>query len=116
LYAVVIRTVDRFWLREIRQLVSWFDLAKPGGYLEGFVRRPRDPAYPDHVEISACPYAQASLVTTDSGGRGFRPNERHGLVVPLRDVGLDMIAELLLAQEVGAAQRLLGEDAEKTST
>jgi FAD/FMN-containing dehydrogenase len=55
LYAVVLRTVDRFWLRETREVVSWIDLAKPGGYLEGLIRRPRDPGYPDHVEVSICP-------------------------------------------------------------
>ena len=54
--AVVLKAVDAFWLREERTLHKWSDLARKGGYLEGLVKRPRDPAYPDHVEVSVNPY------------------------------------------------------------
>lgn len=54
--AVVIRTVDKFWLREERTLHNWSDLAKPGGYVDTLVHRPGGAGYPDHVEIYVNPY------------------------------------------------------------
>ncbi|HWP05844.1 MAG TPA: FAD-binding protein [Polyangiaceae bacterium] len=55
--AVVLRTVDKFWLREERTLHRWSDLAKPGGYVDTLVHRPGGAGYPDHVEIYVNPYA-----------------------------------------------------------
>lgn len=59
-YAVVVKAVDAFWLREQRSLVLWEDLARPGGYLRDYLARPRDPAYPDHVEVTINPYPMRS--------------------------------------------------------
>ena len=55
-YAVVLRAVDRFWIRESRELTSWRELTKAGGFIERFLQHPRDPQFPDHVEITVCPY------------------------------------------------------------
>jgi hypothetical protein len=55
--AVVLKTVDKFWLREERSLHRWSDLAKPGGYVDTLVHRPGGAGYPDHVEIYVNPYA-----------------------------------------------------------
>jgi hypothetical protein len=57
--ALVLKAVPAFWLRETRTLHRWSDLARKGGYLEGLIERPRDPAYPDHVEVSVNPYKSA---------------------------------------------------------
>lgn len=65
-YAVVVRTVDAFWIRERRSLQVWEELAKPDGYLERYLAHPRDPAYPDHVEISINPYPQKPGGSTHS--------------------------------------------------
>ena len=54
--AVVLKTVDKFWLREERTLHRWSDLAKPGGYVDTLVHRPGGAGYPDHVEIYVNPY------------------------------------------------------------
>jgi hypothetical protein len=33
-YAVVLSTDQKFWLREVRRLIKWSELKKPGGYLD----------------------------------------------------------------------------------
>jgi L-gulono-1,4-lactone dehydrogenase len=58
-YAVVLQAVDQFWIREQRQVASWRELSKPGGYLQAFLNRPRDPAFPDHLEVTVSPYPRA---------------------------------------------------------
>ncbi|MES1186938.1 MAG: FAD-binding protein [Myxococcales bacterium] len=54
--AVVLKTVDKFWLREKRTLHLWSEMSKPGGYLDTLVHRPGASGYPDHVEIYINPY------------------------------------------------------------
>ena len=54
--AVVLKTVDKFWLREVRTWHLWSEVSKPGGYLDTLVRRPGASGYPDHVEIYINPY------------------------------------------------------------
>lgn len=55
-YAVVLRAVPRFWLRETRELVGWRELSAAGGFLDKLMQQPRAPEQPDHVEITVCPY------------------------------------------------------------
>lgn len=59
-YAVVVKAVDQFWIREQRSIVSYRDLSKPGGYLEAYLKRPRDPAFPEHLEVTVSPYPNGS--------------------------------------------------------
>lgn len=54
--AVVLETVDKFWLREQRTLHYWAELARPGGYLDTLVHRPGGAGFPDHVEVYVNPY------------------------------------------------------------
>ena len=63
LYSVTLKTIDRFWMREKRELVSWRDLSKKGGYLESYLAHPRDPAFPDDVEATVCPYPRGERDT-----------------------------------------------------
>jgi hypothetical protein len=51
-YAVVLRAVDRFWLNESREPKTWSELTKPEGFLQKFLLNPRDPQFPDHIEIT----------------------------------------------------------------
>lgn len=59
-YAVVLRTVPRYWLREVRTLTTWGALTATGGFLERLLHGQslisetgRDPA---HYEIYVNPY------------------------------------------------------------
>lgn len=58
-YAVVMRAVPRFWIRETRELVGWRALSTAGGFVAQLLQNPRDPAHPDHVEITVCPYPRS---------------------------------------------------------
>jgi hypothetical protein len=61
-YAVVLRVVPAFWLREVREQTTWEALRAPGGFLEGVMQN--DPekipldryGRPDHYEIYVSPY------------------------------------------------------------
>jgi len=57
-YAVVLRAVDAFWLRERRTVERWEQLSGPSGLLTRFLAQPHDPGWPDHFEISVNPYAR----------------------------------------------------------
>ncbi|MET0385863.1 MAG: FAD-binding protein [Polyangiales bacterium] len=63
-YAVVLRAVPRFWLREVRELTTWGSLTQPGGFLDRLLQRKQlDPgaaADPDHYEIYVNPYPPAA--------------------------------------------------------
>lgn len=54
--AVVLKAVDKFWLREKRTLHLWSEVSKPGGYLDTLMHRPGASGFPDHVEIYVNPY------------------------------------------------------------
>ncbi len=63
-YAVVVRSVDKFWIREQRSLVGWSTLTKPDGPIERLIRGKKlkdDERDPDHYEIYVNPYATRRL-------------------------------------------------------
>jgi len=55
-YAVVVKTVDAYWIRERRSVVDWEELAKPGGFLARYLAAPGGASFPDHVEVTINPY------------------------------------------------------------
>lgn len=58
-YAVVLRAVDKFWLREERKLTRWSRIAAPGGYVERLIHGRElveGQQDPEHVEIYVNPY------------------------------------------------------------
>jgi len=58
-YAVVLRTVTKFWIRERRTLMLWSDLAKPDGIIDRLVagkKLKHEGPDPDHYEIYVNPY------------------------------------------------------------
>lgn len=74
--AVVLKTVDKFWLRERRRPCLWSELSKPGGYLDTLVHRADGSGYPDHVEIYINPYE------TRKGDHRCVLTERYRLLTP----------------------------------
>ncbi|HYP88194.1 MAG TPA: FAD-binding protein, partial [Polyangiaceae bacterium] len=54
--AVVVRAVDKFWIRENRKVMRWSELGNPGGYLDRMIHHPPAPGAPDHVEVYINPY------------------------------------------------------------
>jgi hypothetical protein len=61
-YAVTLKVVPAFWLREIRVKTTWEELSKPGGFIQAVMTNdpdaiPRDRwGRPDHYEIYVSPY------------------------------------------------------------
>jgi hypothetical protein len=59
-YSVVLEVEPRFWLREVRELVTWGDLKKPGGFLDRLLSRqrlaPDQEQEPTYYEIYFNPY------------------------------------------------------------
>ena len=57
-YSVVLKTDRKFWLREVRTIVTWSELKKPGGILERILNgQPiRDGESPEHYEFQYSPY------------------------------------------------------------
>jgi hypothetical protein len=59
-YAVVLRVEPRFWLREVRERVSWGQVSGPGGFLDRLIKQQKlDPGAgpdPDYYEIYFNPY------------------------------------------------------------
>jgi hypothetical protein len=75
-YSVVVEAVPRFWLKESRLFIHWSDVAKPGGYLEHYIARGRDPGFPDHLELTVCPYPN------EKGDHDLLFTERFRLATP----------------------------------
>jgi L-gulono-1,4-lactone dehydrogenase len=79
-YSVVINTDQKFWLREVRRLIKWSELKKPGGYLDralhGLPVYPDKPS-PEHFEFQYSPYADAN------GDHSFLITERYHSYSPL---------------------------------
>lgn len=79
-YAVVLHTDQKFWLREVRKKIKWSELKQPGGYLERVMQGL--PAYadkpsPEHWEVQYTPYADAN------GDHTFLITERYRSYTPL---------------------------------
>jgi hypothetical protein len=58
-YSVVVKTVPKFWLREVRRRTSWSSLSANDGYLSKLMRREKltdKESDPEHVEIYINPY------------------------------------------------------------
>lgn len=73
-YSVVLRTDQKFWLREVRRPIKWSELNKPGGYLERMVQGLpvyTDRPSPEHWELQYTPYADAN------GDHSFLITERY---------------------------------------
>lgn len=52
-------------------------------------------------------------MASDDGGGGLGPDEWRWVLIPMSDIGGDVLAKLLLAQEFRRTEGLLGEDAEE---
>lgn len=80
-YAITLRTDQKFWLREVRHQIKWSELKKPGGYLERALNR--QPIYgagqpsPEHWELQYTPYPDAN------GDRTFLITDRYRSHTPL---------------------------------
>jgi L-gulono-1,4-lactone dehydrogenase len=79
--AVVLRTVDKFWLKEVRTHTQWSLLAAPGGYIDLLTRAQPPQGGPEHVEIYVNPYA------TRSGDHQCILTERYRLAAEPRPTG-----------------------------
>ena len=80
LYAVVLRTDQKYWLREVRQLIKWSALSRPDGYLDRIIRGLpvyTDRPVPAHWELQYSPYPDAG------GDYTFLITERHRSYSPL---------------------------------
>lgn len=121
-YSYVLQAVPAYFIRERRELVSWRDLSKPGGYLEAFIARPRDPAFPDHLEVTLSPYArdgdhdclltrrarlaQAPVPTPGSQQRGALGNGSLFADPVVREVAEDVLVRLLDGADPTALARI----------
>jgi L-gulono-1,4-lactone dehydrogenase len=60
-YAITLKTDQKFWLREVRHLTKWSEVKKPGGPLERALNRQpiygADQPSPEHWELQFTPYA-----------------------------------------------------------
>lgn len=80
-YSLTFRTARKFWLREVRHLISWTELKKPGGYLERVMKGL--PVYgdnkpsPEHWEIQYSPYKNSK------GDHTFLITDRYRSATPL---------------------------------
>jgi hypothetical protein len=79
-YAVVLNTDQKFWLREVRKEIKWSALKQPGGYLDRVIHGL--PVYPDkpspeHWELQYSPYSDAN------GDHTFLITERYHSYSPL---------------------------------
>lgn len=62
-YSVTLKTDQKFWLREVRHLIKWSELSKPGGYLDRITHGLpvyADQPSPEHWELQYTPYADAN--------------------------------------------------------
>jgi hypothetical protein len=80
-YSVVLRTDKKFWLKEVRHLISWSDLKKPGGYLDrathGLPIYGEGQPSPEHWELQFSPYVN------DQGDHTFLITDRYRSYTPL---------------------------------
>lgn len=80
-YSVVLRTDQKFWLREVRHQISWTELSKPGGYLDralaGLPIYGDGQPSPEHWELQYSPYAN------ETGDRTFLITDRYRSYTPL---------------------------------
>lgn len=80
-YSLVLRTDRKFWLREVRQQISWTELSKPGGYLDRAIAS--QPIYgddqpsPEHWELQYSPYRN------ENGDHTFLITNRYRSYTPL---------------------------------
>lgn len=80
-YSVVLRTDQKFWLREVRHQIAWSELSKPGGYLDRAIAG--QPIYgdgqpsPEHWELQYSPYRN------ENGDRTFLITDRYRSYTPL---------------------------------
>lgn len=81
IYSVTLRTDRKFWLKEVRHLISWSELKKPGGYLDRALHglpiygdgRPS----PEHWELQYSPYLN------EKGDHTFLITDRYHSYTPL---------------------------------
>lgn len=79
-YAVVLETDRKFWLREVRRKIKWSELKAPGGYLERMMQGLPvygEGASPEHWELQYTPYAD------ENGDHTFLITERYRSYTPL---------------------------------
>ena len=79
-YAVVLETDRKFWLREVRRKIKWSELKAPGGYLERLLQGLPvygEGASPEHWELQYTPYAD------ENGDHTFLITERYRSYTPL---------------------------------
>lgn len=80
-YSLTFRTSKKYWLREVRHLISWTELKRPGGYLDRMMRGL--PIYgdnqpsPEHWEIQYSPYKNSK------GDHTFLITDRYHSSTPL---------------------------------
>lgn len=80
-YAITLKTDQKFWLREVRHLIKWSELKKQGGLLERALNRQAiygdDKPSPEHWELQYSPYAD------DKGDHTFLITDRYRSYSPL---------------------------------
>lgn len=80
-YSVVLRTDQKFWLREVRHQISWTELSKPGGYLDraiaGLPIYGDNAPSPEHWELQYSPYKN------ETGDHTFLITDRYRSYAPL---------------------------------
>ena len=62
-YAVTLRAVPKFWMREVRTLTKWSEVKKPGGPLDRLLQGLpvyADRPSPEHWELQYTPYADSN--------------------------------------------------------
>ncbi|MCB1674583.1 MAG: FAD-binding protein [Pseudomonadales bacterium] len=108
-YAITLKTDQKFWLREVRHLVKWSELKKQGGLLERALNRQAiygdDKPSPEHWELQYSPYAD------DKGDHTFLITDRYRSYSPLPEqastergqVGADFGSALLTVVGAPAA-------------
>ena len=80
-YSLVLRTDQKFWLREVRHQIPWSELSKPGGYLDRAIAG--QPIYgdgqpsPEHWELQYSPYRN------ENGDRTVLITNRYRSYTPL---------------------------------
>ncbi|WP_445115313.1 FAD-binding protein [Acinetobacter sp. WZC-1] len=108
IYSVILRTDQKFWLREVRTLTKWSELKKPDGQLDRLLRGlpvHAEGASPEHWELQYTPYADKD------GDHSFLITERYRSYTPLPEQsasergqpGTDFLSTLLTLRPVGVS-------------